>query len=44
MLRPIAAAAKMITCVAMDMFASEPPWVKGNKNATTNAARISTFL
>ena len=31
MLRPIAAAAKMITCVAMDMFASEPPWVNGKQ-------------
>ena len=44
MFSPMAAAAKMITCVAMDMFASEPPWVKGNKKATTKAARISTFL
>ena len=43
MFRPIAVAAKMITWVAIDMFASEPSCVNGNRNATTNAARISTL-
>ena len=43
MFRPIAVAAKMITWVAIDMLASEPPWVNGNRNATTKADRISTL-
>ena len=38
MFSPIAVAAKMRIEVAIDMFASEPPWVNGNRNATTNAA------
>ena len=44
MFRPIAAAAKIRIWVAIDIVASEPSWVNGNRNATTNAARISTFL
>ena len=44
MFRPIAVAAKMITWVAIDMLASEPPWVNGKAKATTKADRISTRL
>ena len=42
MFRPSAVAAKMMTWVAIDMFASEPPWVNGNRNATTKAPSMST--
>ena len=43
MFRPIAVAAKIRIWVAIDMFASEPCWVNGNRNATTKAARMSTL-
>ena len=44
MFSPMAVAAKMITWVAIDMFASEPSWVNGKAKATTKADRISTRL
>ena len=44
MFRPIAVAAKTSTWVAIDMFASEPFWVNGNRNATRKADSVSTFL
>jgi hypothetical protein len=39
MLRPRAVVAKMSTWVAIDMFASDPFWVNGNRKATAKAAR-----
>ena len=44
MLSPIAVVAKMSTCEAIDMFASDPSWVKGNANAVMKAARVRTRL
>ena len=43
MFSPMAVPAKMITWVAIDMFASEPSWVNGKAKATTKADRISTL-
>ena len=42
MFSPIAVTAKMMTWVAIDMFASDPPCVKGKRNATTNAPSMRT--
>ena len=42
MFSPIAVAAKMRIEVAIDMLASEPPWVNGKRNATANAPRVMT--
>ena len=42
MFSPSAVVAKMSTWVAMDMFASEPPWVNGKRNATATAPSMST--
>ena len=42
-LRPIAVAAKMITCVAIDILASDPSWVNGKRKATTKAAKVKTL-
>ena len=41
MFRPRAVAAKIRICVAIDMLASEPFWVNGNRNATRKAASSS---
>ena len=42
MFRPRAVVAKMSTWVAMDMFASDPFWVNGNRKATAKAPRVMT--
>src|SRR5665647_3910160 len=44
MFRPSAVAAKISTCVAIDMFASDPFWVNGKTKATKNAASTMIFL
>ena len=44
MFRPIAVAAKMMTWVAMDMLALDPPCVNGKANAAMKVARSRTRL
>ena len=39
MFRPMAVAAKIRIWVAIDMLASEPFWVNGNRNATSEGRR-----